>query len=251
MDTETFSKPKQSSLNLRALVIRHYLPSAGTHAQLKMHLPTILLPTVLLITPVISHPAPSAQLHGALQCSQAPMSPEPLQCANGLKCSRDLPMTCQNGQLICTLAPVFTFPIGKCSEYTGSMCAGPSDTYPGDTTLGRENTTERECACVSWDGKGYYTRGEGKQCPVADASEWMLDMCNPQDGFLCSFVCNSKLRDGFTNEKCDTLFPGTRAHLCYDRSHRQRPRRRGPPGTVTFGSRAPHKGTCFTLGAKA
>ncbi|KAK3319086.1 hypothetical protein B0H66DRAFT_558783 [Apodospora peruviana] len=182
-----------------------------------MHLPSTLL--LLFLTPVTSHPAPTPQL------------PEPilgLQCPNGPTCPMQMmTMTCQNGNLVCMLGNMVQVPIGKCADCAGSMCAGPSDAYPGEkrqkkTTMGEVIVVEREiverqdsrcmaqweCACVAADGIGYYTRGAGKQCPVLEGA---FELCDPQNGFLCIFGCRSELLRGFTNEKCAALFPGTRA----------------------------------------
>ncbi|KAK4454912.1 hypothetical protein QBC34DRAFT_420590 [Podospora aff. communis PSN243] len=35
--------------------------------------------------------------------------------------------------------------------------------------------------------------------------------CTEDGGYLCHFGCRSDLLKGFTNEKCEALFPGTRA----------------------------------------
>ncbi|KAK4441894.1 hypothetical protein QBC34DRAFT_457451 [Podospora aff. communis PSN243] len=195
-----------------------------------MHLSTTLLPAVLLLlAPATSIPAPSPQMR------------EPFQCPNGPTCQSELmTMSCQNGNLVCMLGLMVQIPVGKCTDCTGSMCARRSDDYPAELKTRREvverdvvarsvverevverNIVEKgivrrqdrcqaqwECACVAFDGKGYYTRGLGKQCPVMEGA---YEVCDSQTGFLCIFGCRSELLKGFTNEKCDALFPGTRA----------------------------------------
>lgn len=169
-----------------------------------MHLIT-LLPTPLLFLQVVlvaSHPRPSPQF------SEIPVA---LQCASGSPTcsSKGLILTCINGNLVC-FGGMVSIPIGKCSECVGSICAKGSEAYPGDN----RNTTceatrsrrgepplhvvvEREimarqarcqagweCACVAFDGKGYYTRGVGGQCPVSQGL--VSEQCTEDGGFWVS-----------------------------------------------------------------
>ncbi|KAM7206051.1 hypothetical protein V8F20_002833 [Naviculisporaceae sp. PSN 640] len=188
----------------------------------------LLLAVVLLINPVTARPRPSPQW------SYTPIDTN-LKCPNIEPCPQGLPLVCGGGNLFCD-AVMVTYPRGKCSDCAGSMCAKSSDDYPGDSTprslragseVVEEGVTEKrdselaerqvfggycqaqwECACVSFDGKGYYSRGKGGQCSF---SEGALETCNDTSGFLCIFGCRSKLLSEFTNAKCHALFPGTRA----------------------------------------
>ncbi|KAM7215282.1 hypothetical protein V8F06_009333 [Rhypophila decipiens] len=159
-------------------------------------LPTILL---LLLNRVASHPTPSPQ---------APGNPLGLQCPNGPTCQSMMTMSCANGNLYCSLGNMVNIPVGKCSECAGSICAKGSDAYPGDSTPKSTRPREHECACVSFNGKGYYTTGKGSQCPAMEGAQ---EYCAEETGFVCIFGCRSPLLSQFTNAKCHALFPGTRA----------------------------------------
>ena len=168
-----------------------------------MHL-TTFLPTFLLllrVAPVTSHPAPSPQF------DETPLG---LQCPNGgPTCTRGMVLSCQNGNLVCSLGNMVNIPVGKCSECAGSICAKSSEAYPGEKKNTCEATRSRrgeaplhvvvereimerqasrcqaqwECACVAFDGKGYYTRGVGGQCPVMEGA---YELCTEDGGFLVS-----------------------------------------------------------------
>ncbi|KAM7191514.1 hypothetical protein V8F33_008865 [Rhypophila sp. PSN 637] len=167
-----------------------------------MYLRTTLLPTILLLllpNPVASHPTPSPQEPGI---------PLGLQCPNGPTCQRMMVMSCANGNLYCSLGNMINIPVGKCSDCAGSICAKGSDAYPGDSTpkstrpseeevvvvervselverqtFGSSCQAQWECACVAFDGKGYYTRGKGSQCPVMEGAQ---ESCTEDTGFLVS-----------------------------------------------------------------
>jgi hypothetical protein len=120
-------------------------------------------------------------------------------------------MYCANGELICNFGNMVTFSIGKCSECLGSICAKSSDDYPGESkpstcetrkkkrgevplhVLVEREVMERQvsrcqagwaCACVAFDGKGYYTRGAGGQCPIAQG--WVSEECTEEGGHMVS-----------------------------------------------------------------
>jgi len=181
-----------------------------------MHLTTTLLPAaaplllLFQVAPfVASHPTPSPQfgeIPVALQCGSG--SPT---CGSG----NGLILICVSGDLIC-FGGMVGFPIGKCSECLGSICAKGPDAYPGDqrsmnntsceaTTRTRRGEPEPplpvvvereimarqahctagyECACVGFDGKGYYTRGAGGQCPLSQGM--VSEECTEDGGYLVS-----------------------------------------------------------------
>lgn len=169
-----------------------------------MHLPTTtLLPTLLLLlNPVSSHPAPAPA-----PSPQDPYLPPHLDCPGGPTCQGGMLMGCSNGVLFCGAGSIISIPIGKCSDCKGSPCATSPEDYPGDSTPKSASRTaetmekrdsqlvERQvfgsscmagydCACVSFDGKGYYTKGKGGQCEAGIESclspnGWVVSACIP------------------------------------------------------------------------
>jgi len=171
-----------------------------------MHL-TTLLPTPLLlfqVALVTSRPTPSPQF------AEIPVA---LQCGSGSPTcgSKGLILTCISGNLVC-FGGMVSVTIGKCSECVGSICAKGPDAYPGDqrntsceATRARRGEPEPplhvvvereimarqahctagyECACVAFDGKGYYTRGVGGQCPLSQGM--VSEQCTEDGGYLVS-----------------------------------------------------------------
>ncbi|KAK4455323.1 hypothetical protein QBC34DRAFT_460200 [Podospora aff. communis PSN243] len=167
------------------------------------HLPALLLlPLLLLQFAPTTTSSPTPQ--NAPPPDPTDYLPLGLQCPNGgPSCDRKrgLVMYCANGELICSFSNMVTFPIGKCSECLGSVCAKSSNDYPGESSrpMSRERKKKK--------------RGE-EILPLHDAvlaEREVMGKRQASSRCQAGWACASDLQKGFTNERCEALFPGTRA----------------------------------------